>query len=133
MKYSCFTVFCRVLAPPDFPGGISDKQPTCQCRRHNRQGFSPWVGKIPWRRAWQPTPVFLPGNTSYAGTQLGTRVGPLPEVISESRRRDGLELRQFQFTFGLRVKYVMLQRLRETHLVNAVLAERGPTNYPGEE
>ena len=27
-----------------------------------RPGFSPWVGKIPWRRAWQPTPVFLPGK-----------------------------------------------------------------------
>ena len=26
-------------------------------------GFNPWVGKIPWRRKWQPTPVFLPGNT----------------------------------------------------------------------
>ena len=25
-------------------------------------GFDPWVGKIPWRRAWQPTPVFLPGE-----------------------------------------------------------------------
>ena len=24
--------------------------------------FDPWVGKIPWRRAWQPTPVFLPGE-----------------------------------------------------------------------
>ena len=31
----------------------------CQCRRHE---FSPWVGKIPWRRKWQPTPVFLPGK-----------------------------------------------------------------------
>jgi len=27
-----------------------------------RPGFSPWVGKIPWRRPWQPTPVFLPGE-----------------------------------------------------------------------
>ena len=27
-----------------------------------RPGFDPWVGKIPWRRAWQPTPVFLPGE-----------------------------------------------------------------------
>ena len=26
-------------------------------------GFSPWVGKIPWRRKWQPTPVFLPGKS----------------------------------------------------------------------
>ena len=25
-------------------------------------GFHPWVGKIPWRRKWQPTPVFLPGE-----------------------------------------------------------------------
>ena len=28
-----------------------------------RQGFSPWVRKSPWRRAWQPTPVFLPGES----------------------------------------------------------------------
>ena len=27
-----------------------------------RHGFDPWMGKIPWRRAWQPTPVFLPGE-----------------------------------------------------------------------
>ena len=26
-------------------------------------GFDPWVGKIPWRRAWQPTPVLLPGES----------------------------------------------------------------------
>ena len=43
-----------------FPGGASDQEPTCQCRRHKRCGFNPWVGKIPWRRAWQSTPVFLP-------------------------------------------------------------------------
>ena len=45
-----------------FPGGASSKEPTCQCRRCKRRGFDPWVGKIPWRRAWQPTPVFLPGE-----------------------------------------------------------------------
>ena len=28
-----------------------------------RPGFDPWVGKVPWRRAWQPTPVFLPGES----------------------------------------------------------------------
>ena len=44
------------------PGGISGKEPFCQCRRHKRLGFDPWVMKIPWRRAWQPTPVFLPGG-----------------------------------------------------------------------
>ena len=46
-----------------FPGGDSGKEPTCQCRRCKICGFNPWVGKIPWRRAWQPTPVFLPGES----------------------------------------------------------------------
>jgi len=31
-------------------------------RRLKRHRFSPWVGMIPWRRTWQPTPVFLPGE-----------------------------------------------------------------------
>ena len=34
-----------------------------QCRRCRRHGFNPWVRKIPWRRAWQPTPLFLPGES----------------------------------------------------------------------
>ena len=45
------------------PGGSSGEEPTCQCRRHKRCWFSPWVGKIPCRRAWPPTPVFLPGES----------------------------------------------------------------------
>ena len=43
-----------------FSGGASGKEPTCQCRRCKRCGFDPWVGMIPWRRAWQPNLVFLP-------------------------------------------------------------------------
>ena len=38
-----------------FPGGTSGKEPACQCRRHKRRRFDPWVRKIPWRRAQQPT------------------------------------------------------------------------------
>ena len=44
------------------PCGTSGKEPACQCRRCKRQGFDPWVRKIPWRRVWQLTPVFLPGE-----------------------------------------------------------------------
>ena len=44
-----------------FPGNSAGKKIQLQCRR---PGFHPWVGKIPWRRAWQPTPVFLPGESS---------------------------------------------------------------------
>ena len=36
------------------------KKPASEYRRQ-RCGFNPWVGTIPWRRKWQPTPVFLPG------------------------------------------------------------------------
>ena len=46
-----------------FPGGSSDKEPTCQCRKHERRGFNPWVGKIFWRWAQQPTPIFLLGES----------------------------------------------------------------------
>jgi len=44
-------------------GGTSGKEPACQCRRHERCGFYPWVEKIPWRRVWEPTPVSLPGES----------------------------------------------------------------------
>ena len=43
----------------ELPSCLSGKISTCQCRRH---GFDSWVRKIPWRRKWQPTPVFLPGK-----------------------------------------------------------------------
>ena len=43
-----------------FPDSARSKEPTCQCRRRQRLWFDPWVRKIPWRRAWKPTPVFLP-------------------------------------------------------------------------
>ena len=61
----------RLLHPGDFPGkstgvgatvckmGFSDdasgKEPACPCRRLKRRGFDPWVGKMPQRKAWQPT------------------------------------------------------------------------------
>ena len=46
-----------------FLGGSSGKESTCQCRRFKRCKFDPWIGKIPWRRAWWPIPVFLPGES----------------------------------------------------------------------
>ena len=55
-----FTVWATRKA---LPVGASGKESTCQCRSHKRQWSDPWVGKIPWRRAWQPTPVLLPGES----------------------------------------------------------------------
>ena len=63
-KELMWLLFC---SPPShtggFPGVASGKEPACQCRRHKNCGFDPWVGKIPQRRKWKPTPVFLPGES----------------------------------------------------------------------
>ena len=48
-----------------FPGGsvIKNLPTDAGDRRYKRHEFEPWVGKILWRRKWQPTPVFLPGKS----------------------------------------------------------------------
>ena len=43
-----------------FPGGTSGKEPACQRRTHKTGRFDTWIKKIPWRRAWQPTLIFMP-------------------------------------------------------------------------
>ena len=55
------------LLPMNAPSRVSQlapvvKESACQSRRCKRHGFSPWIGKIPWSRKWQPAPVFLPGK-----------------------------------------------------------------------
>ena len=46
-----------------FPSGAGGKEPACQSRRHRNTGSIPGWEKIPWRREWQPTPVFSPGES----------------------------------------------------------------------
>ena len=70
------------LLPPKYivcgsPWWLSGRKLSCQCRTH---WSNPWVGKIPWRRKWQPTPVFLPGK-SHGQRSLG---GYSPGVAKES-------------------------------------------------
>ena len=54
-----------------FPGGSMVKNLPARCR------FDPWVKKMPWRRAWQPTPIFLPGE-SHGWRSL---TGPIHGVV----------------------------------------------------
>ena len=53
-----------------FPDGSVGKEPTCQFRRHKRGRFDHWVRKIHWKRKWQLTSVFLPGE-SHGPRRLG--------------------------------------------------------------
>ena len=69
----------------EFPAGASGKEATCHCRRCKKCEFDPWVGKIPWRRVWQTTPVYLPGESqgqrSLASYGPSKRSGLLWEII----------------------------------------------------
>ena len=56
-----------------FPDGANGKELSYQCRRCKRCEFDLWVRKIPWRRAWQPTPVFLPGESHKQKSLVGYR------------------------------------------------------------
>ena len=78
-----------------FSGGTSRKEPTCQCRRHQRLRFNPWVRKIPWRRAWQPTPVFLP-EESHGQRSL---VGYSPWGRKESDTSEHLSTQKYVIKF----------------------------------
>ena len=74
------TYLCCVSVTWGFPGGASGKESACLCRRGKRCGFDPRVGKIPWRRTWEPTLVFLPGK-SHGQRSL---VGYSPQGCKES-------------------------------------------------
>ena len=60
----------------ELPQWLSSKDSACQCRKCK---FDPWVGKMPWRRAWQPTPVFLPGESH----GLRSPTGYSPQGVKE--------------------------------------------------
>ena len=60
-----------ILQVCGFPKWRSGKEPACQYWRHKRCGFDHWVWKIPWRRKWQPYPVFLPGESRGQRSLMG--------------------------------------------------------------
>ena len=67
-----------------------------RCRRYRRPGFNPWVGKIPWKRKWQPTRVFLPGKfhgqRNPAGYGLGHKGSDTTELQTHTHTMYNLHL-----------------------------------------
>ena len=89
----CWEVPAAVEQEPAWaPRWLSGKESTCQCGRHRRRGLHPWVGKNPWRRAWQPIPVFLPGE-SYGQRGLA---GYSPWGCKESDTTEATQLAHIQ-------------------------------------
>ena len=69
-----------LLGPPWWLNG---KESNCQCWRRRRREFDPWVGKITWRRKWQLTPVFLPGESHGLQHNRLPCPSPTPGACSE--------------------------------------------------
>ena len=81
-KFTSYMVFIYGL-----PWWLRWERIGLQC---GRPGFSPWLGKIPWRRAWHPTPVFLPGE-SHRQRNLA---GYTTKATEHARRRSLLLMAQ---------------------------------------
>ena len=58
MQYILALTIYQAIQERSFPGASRGKESTCNARDR----FDPWVEKIPWKKKWQPTPVFLPGE-----------------------------------------------------------------------
>ena len=72
LSFKTFLSFInRLLVTTSCPGGSEVK---AVCLQFWRPWFKPWVRKIPWRRKWQPTPVFLPGESQGWGSLVGCRL-----------------------------------------------------------
>ena len=83
-----------------------DARDHLQCRRH---GFDPWVRKIPWRRTWQTSPVFLPGKShkqrSLAGYRLWSHkeLGVTEQLNNNNSKALRLNLIKEAYHFGIKL------------------------------
>ena len=98
-KQGMWSCCCYLMGIMGIPSGASGKEPTGQCRSHTRHRFNPCVRKIPWRRPWQPTPVFLPGEPPWTEEPGG------PQSVGVTQSQTGLKglntiSIQFQFCTG---------------------------------
>ena len=72
----------------------------CQSRSHRRCRFDPWAEMIPWRRKWQPTPLFLPGKSHGQRSLVGYivhRVAKSQTQMNDWACIEGLQIWWMQF------------------------------------
>ena len=85
---ACFSFIFILSFNPTFASlwlsrWLSYKEYSCQRRRNRRHEFDPFVGKISWKRKWQPPPVFLPGQRSLLGYSPGDhKESDITELLS---------------------------------------------------
>ena len=89
------------------PTRCSCKESCCQCRRCKRHGFGPWIRKIPWRKKWQRTPVFLPGESHGQWSLVGYSPWGFKELDMAVHAHMGMWRKMGEFHgLGLEVGYL---------------------------
>ena len=105
VKWSAWSViYVGLPVGQGFPGWLRWQRIYLQCRR---PGFDPWVKKVPWRRDWLPTPLFLPGKSHGQRTLAGYS----PCSCKESYMTEWLTLSQWVKTFIRHVVVVLAETL----------------------
>ena len=102
-----------------FPDGSSGKEPACQCRSR----FDPWVRKIPWRRNWQPTPVFLSGRFHGQKSLVGYSPGLQSQTqlsYKTTARGQGNESQALAFFFLLLKPDPVNKGVEGSHVVRSI-------------
>ena len=92
-----------------FPDGSGRKSVCLQCRR---PGFDPWVGKIPWRSKWQPTPVLLLGKSHGQRSLAGYIVHGVTKswtLLRDSTTTTKLKIKWCANTFSCSSSYTKLK------------------------
>ena len=112
--YTHLWVFLRL------PRWLSDKESTCQCRSHRRRGFNPWVGKIPWRRAWQPTPEFLPEKSHGQRSLVGYSPWGCKKLDTTVHMPGYPLVFLFKLTFGFRKKVTCFYHSNSTIHISSI-------------
>ena len=87
------------IGPPQNPGGSAVKASDSNAVR---PGFDLWVRKIPWRRKWQPTPVFLPGESHGQRSLVGysPRGRKESDTTEQLHFHKGLSSQGYDFSSG---------------------------------
>ena len=113
-------ILTRLKSLVGLPNGSSSKESTCQCRRFERCRFNFRVKKIPWRRKWQPTPVFLPGEfhgqRSLVGySPRGCKGSDTTEQVLDDRKTEPSISLFFNISFIYSLVWLPLSSLQHTN------------------
>ena len=124
-----------ILGGVGLPKWLSGKEPICQCRRQRRCRFDPWAGKIPWRRAWWPTPVFLSGESRGQRSLVdyspwGHKELDTTERLSRSERVRSV-MWSVNHAYAMKSKFMFIESvLPSNHLILCCLLLFLPSIFP---